>query len=407
MLLKMKDMHYKFPQLNLALQIEFVVVQYVHSEDKLYFQQKGIFIMTRLHSIKEAQKVLQTIGEKTTIIFKGTFGIAKSTLLSSFDANKYTLAYIDCANLELGDLAIPVVDQTKMETNWAPNSRFGLYEASRSGKPLVIMLDELGKANVAVINMLLPLILERRIGDRKIPNGSIVFATTNFESDSVGDMIPAHGYNRVTVMNLHGPSPEEWAVWATNNDIDPILISWILENKHAFDTYIHQPTGIPLESNHFIYKPERQDLLQFVTPRSLTHCSPILNKRDSLGYELTQSLIEGTVGSAAAMSIRAHAEQNDKLPKIEDVLKNPETCDLPPPLLNFLMVVKLVIEMKPETIEPLSVYASRLNSPEALGLLCNLTMQKTILLNHLRDSKTFNEISNKYLEIYLFNLKQR
>jgi hypothetical protein len=48
--------------------------------------------------------------------------------------------YVDCANLDLGDLAMPVVDRETMTTHYAPSARFGV--ARGQTRPVLLMLDE-------------------------------------------------------------------------------------------------------------------------------------------------------------------------------------------------------------------------------------------------------------------------
>jgi MoxR-like ATPase len=78
--------------------------------------------------------------------------------------------YIDCALLDLGDLQMPRVTDS---VEFVPNKMFV------GDEPLIIMLDEIGKAMRPVQNALLTLLLEHRIGNHKLPEGSVVFGTTN------------------------------------------------------------------------------------------------------------------------------------------------------------------------------------------------------------------------------------
>jgi hypothetical protein len=74
--------------------------------------------------------------------------------------------------------------------------------------------------------MLLPVILERRLGDVPLPEGSIVFATTNLSTDGVGDNIPPHAYNRMTVCDFANPSVDDWITWGSNNGVVPEVLAF-------------------------------------------------------------------------------------------------------------------------------------------------------------------------------------
>ena len=177
-------------------------------------------------NLSQAANIIMTAGQSQTVLIRGEPGCGKSTLLQTLSTKlpDYHISYIDVANLDLGDIAMPVVDRDQMVTHYAPNARFGLGHGRR--KPVLMMLDELGKASRPVLNMLLPLILERRIGDVALPDGSIVFATTNLDTDGVQDNIPAHASNRMTVVRVAKPTTDEWISWAMDNHVAPEVLTF-------------------------------------------------------------------------------------------------------------------------------------------------------------------------------------
>jgi MoxR-like ATPase len=65
---------------------------------------------------------------------------------------------------------------------------------------IILMIDEFGKSNPAVKLALLRMMLERKIGSYTLHPESIVFATTNLGGEGVGDLLPAHACNRLTVI---------------------------------------------------------------------------------------------------------------------------------------------------------------------------------------------------------------
>jgi MoxR-like ATPase len=161
--------------------------------------------------LREFAHGIGTVGGDVTIIGQGEPGIGKSSMLKVLAQTypDYEIAYIDCTLLDLGDFALPytvqIGDDMKV-TKFAPNARFKFH----SDKPVIIMLDEIGKAMKAVKNVLLTLMLEHRIGDNYAPKGSIVFGTTNLLTDGVGDMLEAHARNRVALVTVRKPDADEW-----------------------------------------------------------------------------------------------------------------------------------------------------------------------------------------------------
>lgn len=277
-------------------------------------------------SLKEFAHAIQTVGRDVTIIGEGEPGIGKSAMLQAIATALPTLspAYIDCTLLDLGDFALPYTTEEHgaRVTRFAPNARFRLHE----GRPVLIMLDEIGKAMKAVKNVLLTLMLEHRIGDCRLPEGSIVFGTTNLMSDGVGDMLEAHARNRVAFVKVRKPAADEWINdYALPHELDPALVAWVKQNPHCLASY----TDESQKDNPYIFNPRRAGQNAFVTPRSLEKASRIASQRAILGDSLTISLMTGTVGESAARDMQAFFTVADKLPTWEGVIADPENAKLP------------------------------------------------------------------------------
>jgi hypothetical protein len=190
-------------------------------------------------SLRDFAMAIHTVGRDVTIIGQGEPGIGKSAMLKfvgEMNPDMQT-AYIDCTLLDLGDFALPFTETVENKltdvnksgtvtkvTKFAPNARFMLH----TDKPVIIMLDEIGKAMKSVKNVLLTLMLEHRIGDSYLPDGSIVFGTTNLASDNVGDMLEAHARNRVAFVTVAKPDADEWIEnYAIPHGIEPTVIAWV------------------------------------------------------------------------------------------------------------------------------------------------------------------------------------
>lgn len=349
-------------------------------------------------SLKQASKALSVIGATNTVLFEGQPGIGKSSLLKQFSTDQFIHAYIDCGNLDLGDLGFPVVCRDVMETRYAPNARFRISEAFSCGKPIVVMLDELGKASKPVLNMLLPIILERRLGDIVLPHDSVVFATTNLSTDGVGDNIPAHAYNRMTTIKIFGPSMQDWQEWAFDNDIDPVLIAWAQENPEAFDTYAHPLTGVDPKDNHLNFNPTKAGQNKFFcSPRSLAHASPIIAQRAELGSEIMEAALAGTVGGAAAASLRTFIDFADQLPPFSAILADPEKTKLPSGVGYFVCAVMLAARVDGSNYQPVMQYVKRFDADEAKAMFCQLAMRKPNAISFLIKSREYAEMSAKVM----------
>lgn len=333
-------------------------------------------------SLNEFANMIATVGSDVTVIGQGEPGIGKSSMLKVLEKRfpDYEVAYIDCTLLDLGDFALPYTETVGMKavdvhgkaellggmkvTKFAPNARFKF----QSGKPVIVMLDEIGKAMKAVKNVLLTLMLEKRIGDVKLPEGSIVFGTTNLATDGVGDSLEAHARNRVCFVTVRKPSAgfggdgsvdnDSWGAWALENDIAPEVIAWVKQFPQALESY----TDPAQKDNPYIFNPTRAGQTAFVTPRSLEKASHIAKKRNSLGEAVTITALAGTIGESAARDMQAFFTVVDKLPTWEAIMDSPSSAKVPDDAVaKCILVFSAISRVDKDTLGKWLKYADRLD----------------------------------------------
>jgi energy-coupling factor transporter ATP-binding protein EcfA2 len=314
-------------------------------------------------NLAQAEALIRTCGHTNTVLLRGQPGVGKSSLLHTLTHHlpDYYPCYVDCANLDLGDLGMPLVNRETETTSYAPNVRFGIHQP----RPVLLMLDELGKAPRPVLNMLLPVILERRLGDKQLPTGSIIFATTNLDSDGVGDNIPAHAYNRMTVVNLANPTSSEWLAWAMANNVAAEVCTFAEQYSQVFECYADNPET----KNPYIFNPLTGNTRAFVSPRSLAHASHIVRHRQTLGEATLPALI-GTVGESAARDMDALLRISDKLPSLQTIVEHPTTAPLPKDAAGyFILAFQLAADSSPSTMDAMMTYVNRWDAFEAATVL--------------------------------------
>jgi len=313
-------------------------------------------------SLREFAQAIGTVGRNVTVIGQGEPGIGKSAMLRVLEKQNptHTTAYIDCTLLDLGDFALPYTEavdgltSVNKITKFAPNARFKMHD----GKNVIIMLHEIGKAMKAVKNVLLTLMLEHRIGDHYLPDGSIVFGTTNLLSDGVGDMLEAHARNRVAFVTVRKPDADEWIEWAISNDIDPTIIAWVKQFPHALASY----TDASQKDNPYIFNPTRAGMGAVVTPRSLEKASHIAKARSELGDALTINLLTGTIGESAARDMQAFFTVVDKLPTWESILHDPKGAKMPDDTVaKCILVFSAITRVEKDTLAKWMDYVQRMD----------------------------------------------
>jgi len=305
-------------------------------------------------SLKQAEDLIATVGREVTIHMRGQPGIGKSSILKTLATRfpNHTPVYIDCADLDLGDLAMPAMNHETRTTTFYPNERFAIHD----NKPVIIMLDEITKASEPVKNMLLPVMLERRLGSVKFHPDSIVYSTGNLTTDGVGDTMKAHAKNRLTSVTIRNPHDDEWINWGVDNGIAPEILAWIKQFPHALASY----TDDSQKENMYIYNPRKQQDA-FVSPRSLEKASHIVKNRQVLGEDTTMVALTGTIGESASRDMSAFFSLADGLPTKESIYQKPMEAMLPnDPAARVILVMRELMSITEQHFEAWLTYLQRL-----------------------------------------------
>jgi hypothetical protein len=272
-------------------------------------------------SINDCARLIRTVGHDITVIIESEPGCGKSSILRMLReqmGDDYEYVYLDCPTLGDGDLGMNIPDRDTKTLEFFVSALLKLD----SGKPLVIMLDEYLKCDKLLKKMFTRLMLEREIGDRALPAGSLVFATSNNRSDGVNDTIEAHVGNRVMRVKMAKPNHITWGTYATNKGLVPLLRAWVAFEKKALVSYL-QLSAEDLRDNPYIFNPAKPDQVSFVSPRSLEKSDVVIRNRTLLGDDLTLAALAGTLGESAAQSLMTFALLEKDLVPIPVILKDP------------------------------------------------------------------------------------
>jgi hypothetical protein len=308
-------------------------------------------------SLKQAAQLIVAT-PMNRYLLQGEPGIGKSSLIKSLSASlpNHETAYIDVPNMDLGDIAMPVINHETKTTAYYPNARFKIH----TGKPIITMLDEFTKGAEPVKNMLHPMleVANPRLGDLSIHPESIVFLTGNLSSDGVGDNLKAHSRNRIIPLSVRKPDADEWIEWALNNGIEPEVIAWVRQFPHAMASY----TDGNQADNPYIYNP-RKVQTAFVSPRSLERVSNIVRVRQQLDSDSLIAAMTGAVGEAASRDMQAYIEFSDQLPSWESILASPKTAKIPESAgASAIVIFGAITKMTKDAITPFMEYLERFNA---------------------------------------------
>ena len=303
----------------------------------------------------------------------GEPGIGKSALLPMIVARTgYEPAYVDVPTLDLGDVAMPVLDHETRTTRYYPNARFKLH----LGKAVAIMLDEWTKGVGPVKNMTHPLfeVNNPRLGDVSVPAGSIIFLTGNLESDGVGDSLQAHSKQRLTRVELAKPDAEYWLEnFAIPNNVSPVICAWVDRNPHCLASY----TDGNQSGNEFIFNPTVPQGA-VVSPRTLEKASKLITNKGEVDASSLHAALQGTVGASAAESIAAFIRHHESLPSYTSIIQDPTGAQVPQdPGAIAVLAFGLLEKVERNTLTPILKYLERVDL-EWQSIFCvNLAKHKT------------------------------
>lgn len=312
-------------------------------------------------SLDQIANAIAIIGHKRTILVQGHMGNGKSSLLNTL-ADRFpthTPCYFDCTTKDLGDLSIPSLNTEQGYVTYLPNEELGLH----LDKPVILMIDEYGKANPSVKNALLRDMLERN----RFPEGSIIFATTNLGAEGVGDLLPPHARNRITVVTARKSTSDELIEYGINHVWEPIVLGFIREFPQILQGFedVKDPNDNP-----YINHPKAQRTA-FVTPRSLEACSDILKLRDQYDDHTLTALLMGTIGDRGAMDMMAFVKLADQLPSLQSIKDDPLNAKVPESASAVCMTVfRAMGAMQRDWVDAWVTYMQRLDK-EAQGLFAN------------------------------------
>jgi len=319
-------------------------------------------------NLDQIATAIRTGGNKRTILVQGHMGTGKSSLLNTLadEMKTHTACYFDCTTKDLGDITIPNIAKMDDDTGYVSyltNEELGVH----LDKPIILMIDEYGKANPAVKNAMLRLMLERKIGSYELHPDSLVFATTNLGAEGVGDLLPPHARNRITVITMRKPDNIEWIEWGINNGVDHTLLGWCKDNPQLFASFedVKDP-----DENPYIYHPQAQRTA-FFTPRSAEAASDWLKERENYDDQTLTGLLMGTIGERGAMDLMAFVKLADQLPSLESIKKDPKNAKVPESASAVCMVVyRTLASLEKDWVGAWMDYMVRLDK-EAQGMFAN------------------------------------
>ena len=245
-------------------------------------------------------------GHHTPVMLWGPPGVGKSQMVAQIGV-KHGVSVIDIrlSQMEPSDLrGIPF--RTGELVEWATPAI--LPDAARHGEEGILFLDEITSAPPSVSAAAYQLILDRRLGEYKVPDGWAIFAAGNRQGDrGVTYTRPAPLANRFSHFEVE-TNLDDWVAWAYANGIDERVIGFLRfrpELLFDFDP-AHNPVAFP-------------------SPRSWEFAHRGLQKFIDQPAIL-QGTLQACVGPAAGVELHAFVSSLDQMPDLDGITEGTETA---------------------------------------------------------------------------------
>jgi hypothetical protein len=325
-------------------------------------------------------------------------GVGKTSILKNMRdmfGKKYDYIYVDCPSKDYMDIAGTIPNHETKSLEQYIGELFKLD----SDKPKIIMLDEVFKVPKLMGVLFTRLMLERCVGDKELPMGSIVFGTSNNGSDGVGDHMQAHQGNRVCLMRMEKPDARRWNIWAGENGVSVTLRSFVAMNPRCLNSYMDGGQ----ENNEFIFNPTKPNqCVSFVSPRSLYKANRIVVNRHLFGSAAAEVALAGTIGLPAAKALSVFMDMESQVIKTKDVIDNPEGVPMPEDMAALCMMMFNAVD-DIQTQDELSQYmkfVKRMSHSELQSVFFTMLMgnkRTTKLAANNDDVKAWTKDNYKYL----------
>jgi len=254
------------------------------------------------------------ISERVPLHVWGACGVGKSQIVGQVAADR-NCEFLDIRAVQLDPVdlrGLPRITQDRAE--WVPPKFLPLDGEG------ILFLDELTAAPQMTQAGCYQLVLDRKLGEYRLPDGWVVIAAGNPASErGVHFSMPRPLRNRFVHLDLE-PDFMDWCKWAVRAGIRPEIIAFLRFKP----VLLHDPDAT-------------SDVNAWPTPRSWEMASNVLNgfaRRQQRGFfagttEIEAQLLEGTIGQAATTEFVAFLRLFRELPSIDEILLNPDVAPLP------------------------------------------------------------------------------
>lgn len=291
--------------------------------------------------------IIRAIKSRLVTLLRGSPAIGKSALVHKIAAT-YGLLVIDlrlaqCDPTDL--LGFPHICKDTGKASYMPMDTFPLEDdpIPEGYNGWLLFLDEMTHADRAVQKATYKLVLDRKVGNKKLhPNCAIVGAGNLDTDNAFVEELSEALKSRLAHLFLQVDN-DQWLNWAAENNIDHRVVSYIRyqpRNLYKFDPNSGATT--------------------YPSPRTWEFVHRLIQNEEDIPRRMLP-LLGGTIGEGTAREFWTFTQIYKELVTVEDILRSPNTAPVPrEPATLYALTGSLAQHMTPDNADDLMIYVDRL-----------------------------------------------
>ena len=273
---------------------------------------RGAFLMATINKLTSSLQTLVKNNIKHSVFVWGPPGIGKSSVIKDV-AKANDLDFIDLRISQLAPTDIRGLPYVK-----DGNAHFATPSFLPKSGSGVLCIDEFNMAAPSVMGIAQQLILDRQVGDYKVPDGWFIIAAGNrIEDRAAVSQMPAPVANRFIHFNID-PSLDSWKEYAIKHGISEQILSFLNFRPQLLYNFEKSQSAWP-------------------SPRSWEFANSLLE----IGLD-----IESAVGAGAASEFYAYRTIYSELPDVGAIFSGEEVAVPREPSLIYAVCGSMVSRAK-------------------------------------------------------------
>lgn len=261
-------------------------------------------------------------------------------------------------------------------------------------RPVMIFLDEIFQGMTQVQNAAAPIILEQRVDDIYLPEGSWVVAASNRSEDKAGtNRVPSHIPNRATIINGPDISVDEFSEYMLDGGSSKQV-------KGQYEPPLKAPTDRDIRVIQFVRMKGEKALSDF-DPNRLVNPTPrqwewVAQFLPVMPEAVMFDVVGGRVGEGLAAELKAFMKIADQLPSREKILLEPKKTPVPEEPSALYLVTGMLAQVASATnFDSICTYMQRV-PPEFQAMLVKDAMHQH---PEITSTKAFVNWGVKFAEV--------